>query len=75
MKQKIAEINHAAKPGLQTHKDGSGLSSAQDQAIRERAFEIHSSHDDPNRNPTLDWLEAEQQIRTAAPQAWTISRP
>lgn len=41
-----------------------GVSQPTEHAIRERAYSIHESDPGRSRSPELDWLEAEQQLKT-----------
>ncbi len=65
MKYNKTEVVRSTDSQATPSADGCTSSEGDEQKIRERAYAIHEAHDDPQRSPELDWLEAEQQIKTA----------
>jgi hypothetical protein len=63
MKQTTKQSNNAT-PIVTATASREGALQPTEQSIRERAYAIHESHGDASRNPTLDWLDAEQQLRS-----------
>jgi hypothetical protein len=74
MKHTNAENAQSMSSRSNPSTGSSAVPGCDEQAIRERAYEIHRSHDDPSRSPALDWLEAEQQIKMATSRPSTKCR-